>query len=261
MKFIVLDDNRNSCGEIVGHNAFSLYFTLNKKNYLFDLGADNTFINNANDLGLDLNNLDCVFISHGHYDHGDGLQFLPKNKIIVGKGVFIKRFSKRRGGLSSALSFGKEITKYHNFIFIRKLKWLNENFVVFKTNFRPLKFENNNYPTYLKNNKNDIVKDEISIAIKTEKGLVVISGCSHAGICNIVLNAKKICKENKIYAVIGGFHLTTKIDRAKLVIEKLKELGVQNCYTGHCISDDCAKLFLELFPNTTLLKQKLQFEL
>ena len=112
-----------------------------------------------------------------------------------------------------------------------------------------------------KNKKDDIVKDEISVAIKTEKGLVIISGCSHAGICNIVLNAKKICKTKKVYAVVGGFHLTNKIDRAKLVIEKLQELGVENCYTGHCISNDCVNLFLSLNKNTIILKQQLQFEI
>jgi len=261
MKISILDDNRDFNGSIVGHNAFSLYFTLDNINYLFDLGADDTFIKNAQELNLDLEKLDYVFISHGHYDHGDGLEFIKDKKVIVGKGVFTKRFSKRRNGVSSALSYGKEIKKKHKFITIYNKKWLNNKIVVFKTNFRPLKFENNNYPTYLKNKKDDIVKDEISVAVKTEKGLVIISGCSHAGICNIILNAQKICKEEKVYAVIGGFHLTTKLDRAKLVIQKLKEIGVENCYTGHCISDECANLFLSLYPNAIILKQKLQFEI
>lgn len=261
MKVTILDDNRNNLGSIVGHNAFSLHFTHNNKNYLFDLGADDTFIKNAKQLNIDIDNVDYTFISHGHYDHGDGLQFIENKKVVVGSGIFTKRFSKRRNGVSSALSFGKKIKQKHKFITIYNKKWLTKDLVVFKTNVRPLEFENNNYPTYLKNKKDDIVKDEISVAIKTEKGLVIISGCSHAGICNIVLNAKKICKTQKVYAVIGGFHLTTKLDRAKLVIEKLKELNVENCYTGHCISDECANLFTLLMPNVTLLKQQLQFEI
>ncbi len=261
MKITILDDNRNNNDEIVGHNAFSLHFTYKSKSYLFDLGADDTFLKNAKELNLDLSSLEYVFISHGHYDHGDGLQYLKDKKVFVGSGVFTKRFSKRRNGKSSALSYGKEIKKQNKIITIHNKKWIDKDMVVFKTNTRPFEFENNNYPTYLKNNKEDIVKDEISVAIKSEKGLIIISGCSHAGICNIVLNAKKIFKTEKVYAVIGGFHLTNKLDRAKLVIEKLQELGVQNCFAGHCISNDCANLFLSLKENTTILKQKLQFDI
>lgn len=261
MRISILADNRNAQGKLDGANAFSLLLTHNHKKYLFDMGLDDTFIKNASALGENLDDISYAVISHGHYDHGDGLVYLNDKKVVVGKGIFTKRFSKRRNGVSSALSYGKEIKKKHKLIFVKKVKKLDKDIFVFKTNHRPFEFENNNYPTYLSNKKDDIVKDEISLAVKTEKGLVVISGCSHAGICNIVENAKKICKTNKILAVVGGFHLTNKIDRAEKVVLKLKELGVENCYTGHCISDECASIICKHLPNTVILHSQLCFEI
>ncbi len=261
MKIKILADNRNEFGELNGANAFSLLVSHNGKKFLFDTGLDDTFIKNANALGENLNDIDYVIISHGHYDHGDGLAFLYDKKVVVGKGIFTERFSKRRNGVSSALSYGKKIKKQHRILTVNKTKKLSEDAIVFKTNYRPYSFENDNYPTYLKDGRDDIVKDEISLAIKTEQGLVIVSGCSHAGICNIVENAKKTCKENRVFAVIGGFHLTNKTERAEKVVLKLKEIGVNNCYTGHCISDECAKIICKHLPNTTILHTKLSFEI
>ena len=253
----VLDDNRDMNGLLTERNAFSLLIEYNNKKILLDSGTDDTLIKNAKQLDKPLDNVDYAVLSHGHYDHGDGLKYLTDKKIIVGKGAFKQRFSKRRNGVSSALSYGKEIKMQNKILSVSKRKKLFENIYIFKTNYRPFEFENNNYPTYLKNGKDDIVKDEISIAIKTENGLVVLSGCSHAGICNIVRNAQKIFNEQKVYAVVGGFHLTNKIERAKLVINKLKELGVQKCFTGHCISPECVNEICNIFPDTVILHTNL----
>lgn len=261
LKITVLDDNRDENKKLSQRNSFSLYIEYKDKKILFDTGSDNTFIKNANDLNIDLNNLDCVIISHGHYDHGDGLTCLNNKKVYVGKKIFTKRYSKRRNGISSALSYGKEIKKNHKIITVKNKKKIFDDCIIFKTNTRPLEFENNNYPTYLKNGKDDIVKDEISLAIQTPNGLIVISGCSHAGICNIVQNAKRICKTQKVLAVIGGFHLTNKTDRAEQVVLQLKKLGVENCYTGHCISNQCAEIICKHLPKTIILHTQLSFQL
>ena len=257
----VLDDNRDSRGILCGHNSFSLFIEYKDRKILFDTGVNNAFLHNAKENNISLDNLDYIIISHGHYDHGDGLAYLKNQRVVVGKGIFTKRYSKRRNGISSALSYGKEIKKQHKIITVKNKKLLFDDIIVFKTNVRPFEFENNNYPTYLKGGKEDIVNDEISLAIKTPKGLVVISGCSHAGICNIVQNAKKVCSEQNVLAVVGGFHLTNKIDRAERVVLQLKALGVKNCYTGHCISDECCKIICKHIPNTVILHSNLNIKI
>ena len=61
--------------------------------------------------------------------------------------------------------------------------------------------------------------------------------------------------------MVGGFHLTNKIDRAEKVVLKLKELEIENCYTGHCISDECTKIICKHLPKTIILHTQLSFQI
>ena len=82
----------------------------------------------------------------------------------------------------------------------------------------------------------DAVLDDSALVYKSEKGLFIITGCSHSGICNIMEYAKEVCKENKIYGVIGGFHLFDVNDRLMKTIQYLKENSVELLYPCHCVS-------------------------
>ena len=86
------------------------------------------------------------------------------------------------------------------------------------------------------NDNDDFILDDSALAIKTDKGLVVIAGCSHAGICNIIEYAKKITKSN-IYAVIGGFHLKKLNDISQKTIEYFKKENIEHIYPGHCVKE------------------------
>ncbi|WP_297506044.1 MBL fold metallo-hydrolase [Thermococcus sp.] len=78
----------------------------------------------------------------------------------------------------------------------------------------------------------DELLDDMSLVAKTEDGLVVVSGCSHAG---IVKHAKRLTREERVRAVIGGFHLIDASEgRIKRTVEEFKRLGVEEVYTGHC---------------------------
>ena len=83
--------------------------------------------------------------------------------------------------------------------------------------------------------KEDFMLDDSAIAVKTDKGLVIVTGCSHSGICNIIEYAKGICNENKIHAVIGGFHLK---DSDEILIEKpiefLRKEKIEKLCPCHC---------------------------
>ena len=83
---------------------------------------------------------------------------------------------------------------------------------------------------------NDQIIDDISLVMNVkDKGLFVVSGCSHAGIVNIVKHSIKVSQIDKVRAVIGGFHLIdADTDRIINTSKSLKDLGVQKVYTGHC---------------------------
>ena len=82
----------------------------------------------------------------------------------------------------------------------------------------------------------DYVKDDSAVVYKSSKGLFIITGCSHSGICNIIEYAKKVCKENRIYGVIGGFHLFNCDERLYKTIDYFKENQLKEIYPCHCVS-------------------------
>jgi len=87
---------------------------------------------------------------------------------------------------------------------------------------------------------------EQSLIISSEKGLVVITGCAHPGVVNIVKKIKKIFPQESIYLVLGGFHLGGALDyELKSIIADFRKLGIQKVAPCHCSGDICRELFKE----------------
>jgi 7,8-dihydropterin-6-yl-methyl-4-(beta-D-ribofuranosyl)aminobenzene 5'-phosphate synthase len=85
---------------------------------------------------------------------------------------------------------------------------------------------------------------EQSLIIKSERGLIIITGCAHPGVVNIIKKAKETFPEENVYLVLGGFHLTGSSDsKLKGIIADFKELGVQKAAPCHCSGDKCRELF------------------
>ena len=82
----------------------------------------------------------------------------------------------------------------------------------------------------------DYVMDDTALVYKSEEGLYIITGCSHSGICNIVEYAKKICKDNRVLGIIGGFHLFELTERVEKTIDYLNKNDLRELYPCHCTS-------------------------
>ncbi len=248
MKITTLIENQAGEDEnLHTEHGLSVYVEVDGKHILFDTGQSGNFIDNAKELNIDLKKLDYVIISHGHYDHSGGFERLvkeinPNIKLYIGNGFFNKKYSLISEdnyeyiGNPFDESFLKEKkipTEYINQDVIN----ITENLSIF-TNFNKKKeFENTNQDMYLKENgkyKKDIFLDEISMGIKTDKGLFVIVGCSHVGIVNILDTI--IQRTNMdIYALIGGTHLIKEDDeKINKTIEYIKEKNIKLVGACHC---------------------------
>ncbi len=231
MKIYVLTDN-HALRNFDAEWGLSFFIEVGDKKILMDYGNTDLYIKNSKKLGLEIFNADYFVLSHGHWDHGNGLVHLPKCKLICHPGSFIKRF---RGDTYLGLPYTyEEASERFELDMYSEAYEFSKNIFFMGTIPRDTEFESKGTDQVLEDGELDLVEDDSGIAIKTEKGLVVISGCAHAGICNTIEHAKEITGEDNVYAVLGGFHLKGGDELTELTIEYLKKQDIKFISTSHC---------------------------
>jgi len=190
-----------------------------EKTILFDTGTKSDILwYNVEKLNTDLNKVEQIVISHNHGDHTGGLQsVLEKNPnvTVYFPASVAHEFTgrvERAGARVIAVDEPQEICK----------------------------------DVYLTGEMGDQIKEQ-SLVLDTPKGLVIVTGCSHQGIVNILKKAKEILNKD-IYLVFGGFHLMRHSDeQVKEIIQEFKILGVKQCGATHCTGDRAIALFKAAF--------------
>ncbi len=245
--------------DVIGEHGFSAFVEMDGFNFLFDTGQGKALVNNALALKKDLSSAQFLYLSHGHYDHTGGMVDLLKIKSPIDVYAHPDMFSERywfKGGVQKyiGVQFSKEYLESlgANFKFHKEFQEIAKNVYSSGEVERNTPFEKIDAEMKVKNENGELVQDQIwddySMAIKTSKGLVVILGCAHAGIVNILNHFIKQTGEKEIYAVLGGTHLgfanDEQIDETVKVLDKynIQKLGVSHC-TGLKVS---AKLYNKL---------------
>lgn len=257
LKIIVLNDNRNNCDEFDCEHGLSLYIEANQTKILFDAGQSNVFINNAKKMGINLEKLDYVVLSHGDYDHGNGLKFLDlKNKIklFAHNDIFKNRISKRTNKYGGLNQDKNSLKNKFDLVLSNKPTDICDNIIFLGEIEKTNDFEKGGLPMIDESGDEYPHHDDSGIVIKTTQGLVVISGCAHSGICNTIEYAKKITGEKNVFAVIGGFHLKEINDKTQNTKKYLKQNNVKNVLLAHCTSDEvCFDMAQHLSPMAQII--------
>lgn len=234
MKLKVLTEN-TAGGKFLAEHGLSYIIEHEGKSILFDTGHSNVFLKNS--MLMDYNiqeSVDAIVLSHGHWDHGDGLQFISNKTLITHPNSFIKRYrrgSRRNIGLALSKS---EIESKFNLICSDTPYYLTENIIFLGEIPRLNNFESQKTSFIDEQANDDFVPDDSALAIIQNKELIIITGCSHSGICNIIDYAIKISGISHVKMIIGGFHLKTGDLQTRMTIDYIKQLKVEHILPSHC---------------------------
>lgn len=241
MKLKVLVDNNTYIDRYyLGEPAVSYYIEDGCTKILFDTGYSDVFISNSKKMGIDLERINKVVISHGHNDHTGGLEYLFDHKrsidLITHPYCFNYKEDKKGLYIGSPLN-EDELKERCNLLLTDKPTKISDN--IFYLGEIPTLYEKRYSvgKTIIDNKKvDDYLLDDSAVVYKSNNGIFIITGCSHSGICNIIEYAKRICGNERVIGVIGGFHLFDRDERLYSTIQYLKDNDINLLYPCHCIS-------------------------
>ena len=265
MKVTVLIENTAPEGSgLAFEPGLSLYIEYNGKKILLDAGISGDFAANAEKLGVDLKAVELGVLSHGHFDHSDGLRtFFPLNdrvEFLLRPGAEGPYFSMKPN--IRFIGIHREIWNdfRSRFRFVDGIYELGEGMWLLPDGEADPEFAGRAKDLVYKRGEDDFIPDDFrheqSLVFETERGLMVFNSCSHSGIVNIVRGVEKMLPGKKVYAVVGGFHMFGKNTANGMncseeyvykVADALKELGVEEVYTGHCTGLPALALLKERF--------------
>jgi 7,8-dihydropterin-6-yl-methyl-4-(beta-D-ribofuranosyl)aminobenzene 5'-phosphate synthase len=247
MKLFVLTENMAG-DKFLAEHGLSYLIEHDEQTVLFDTGHSDVFLKNAKMLGIDISrNIDTVVLSHGHWDHGDGLGYLENKTLITHPDSFIQRFRKNDDlNIGLALSKG-EIEKKFKLITSSKPYKISPSIIYLGEIPRGNDYEAQTSSFIDENGNDDFIKDDSALAVIDNNELIIISGCAHSGICNISEYAKKVTGLEKIKTVIGGFHLKYDDLQTRKTIKYFKKQKIKQIYPSHCTELPALAMFYNEF--------------
>lgn len=255
MKITVLAENDSGVGPdgalLEGEHGLSFFLETKEEGILLDAGKSSLFYENAIKLNIDLRKAKTIVLSHGHYDHGGGLEtaleVIPEGVVYARENVFGQWYSFRGGDERYIGLNPKLLEKYGSrFVLIKEKKMqIAEGIYLLAHRDGDYSYYAETAALYEKT-KLGFVPDgfthEHSLIISTAKGLVVFNSCSHVGIVNVIRDVQEAFAKEKIYAVLGGFHFLGKVpEKCAYSRKEVREIadyviasGIAKVYTGHC---------------------------
>ena len=232
MTWTVISDNRSNNPELETEHGLSILLQTERHKILLDTGASDVFMRNAEQMGINLSDVDYVFISHGHSDHAGGLRYLLEHnqqaRIIVSPDAMSGKFFSKRGNLHSITTEWPEISDDRLILIDHTCEIADGNL-------------------YIQDANGGFVHDDFSHEIALYVDGLLFTGCAHNGLENILAACPW-----PVHTVVGGFHLLDGLQSDEEIVALAQRLKTDypqtQFYTSHCTGNHVFELMQTIMP-------------
>ncbi len=259
MKVTILTENTVYKRKLLGEHGLSLLLETQGKRFLFDMGQSDVFLQNAGTMKVDLEALDGIILSHGHYDHCGGMQYWarkqetspgsnPRIPIYINRKAFDKKYSQHpatgemlfSGIPEEAEAWMQEKGKLifpedgygqasENVYFLSQVPCVTDFESI------PASFWKEAHDSSEHEFSPDTMEDEQMLVIREEQGLCVFTGCAHPGIVNCLRYVQSCFQGEHIHSLVAGMHLKgCRPGQLQKTLAFLKELDIDVVIPLHC---------------------------
>lgn len=262
LKITSLIENVSHKTELIAEHGLSLWIEKDDRRFLMDTGATGNFLKNAEAMGIKLDTLDGVIISHNHFDHIGGLEELFKRnrdaKVYI-RSAARSRFFLKIGPLRKAIDAREGFFEDYadRFVFIDNSLDLAPDIHLMSNAIQDKAFFCQDRLLKEKTGRKYVPDEflhELFLVMETEEGLVLVSSCSHNGIVNIIETISRRFPGKRILHVVAGLHMMALGNSNKLncteayvraVAARLDKTGVENLHVCHCTGFKACSLLQE----------------
>jgi 7,8-dihydropterin-6-yl-methyl-4-(beta-D-ribofuranosyl)aminobenzene 5'-phosphate synthase len=260
---ILRDDECRTPGLLAGH-GLSMLVETPETTFLLDTGDTPDTWENARSMGVDLTRVQCVVLSHGHYDHTDGLEELLRMvgglPVIAHPGLFAPRYYVGRDGSKRYIGPQKTREQYEalgaEFELSREPVAIGRGLVTsgeVPRRARPTPSESGLMIEREGQLLPDDFEDDLSVIVQLPRGTVILTGCAHAGLRNIARQCVRASGCENIRAIVGGTHLIASDEpEVREVARQLHLIALDQIVPLHCTGPEGKRLLERYFDGRTL---------
>ncbi|MDY6881126.1 MAG: MBL fold metallo-hydrolase [Thermodesulfobacteriota bacterium] len=259
VKVSVIVENRAGKKDMIPEHGICFWLETGSSYVIFDTGQGGTLVHNARIMGIPLEQVESVALSHGHFDHTGGLRILLQSsrnpKVYVHPAAFHPKFACNEYGQSRSIGMPAMTEKS-----LRKLAGeiiytvgptqITDSLFVTGEIPRITEFEDTGGPFFLDHGgtKSDLFPDDQALFFESSKGTVVLLGCAHAGVINTLLYIQQLTHGKPIHAVMGGMHLlSASPKRMENTIQSLTHMNPDLVGPAHCTGKEATIELREVF--------------
>lgn len=240
-----LAENTSVSKKFNAEHGLSFYIETKDHKILFDVGASLLFLENAKKMNVDISQVDYLIISHGHYDHGGGLKdFFQENtkaEVFIHGQAFGQYYSLRPDNEMKYIGLDQDFKDNKQIVFTSDRFFITKGIQVFSKVKQVTELPKSNSSLYMKKEGefvNDIFSHEQNLIIEEDGKILLLAGCAHNGIINIVKHFYELKGHMPDY-LIGGFHLSSRTCGNEPIenIDKIAQYLLTTktkYYTCHC---------------------------